>query len=40
MLTTSTASEILPSPLGSRAVSIACSIARPLHADETALQTL
>src|SRR3989442_6222255 len=39
MLTTSTASDISPSPLGSRAKSIPSSIAMPLHAFETALQT-
>src|SRR5881396_3109055 len=40
MLMTSTASEMLPSPLGSRANSIPCRRATPLQLVETALHTL
>src|SRR5690606_14666290 len=39
MLTTSTASEMSPSPFGSRAQSRPCSMATPLHAVDTAEQT-
>src|SRR6266508_2556094 len=40
MLTTSTASEMSPSPFGSRAKSMPCNSAAPLHAVDTELQTL
>src|SRR2546428_13447497 len=39
MLTTSTASEMSPSPFGSSAKSIPSSRATPLHEEETALHT-
>ncbi len=40
MFTTSTASEMSPSPFGSSDQSMPSSIATPLHAVETAEQTL